>query len=129
MGIVAIPLFGIDIPMSSQRIGFHSEPTRAESDHEIELGKELQPPGLMLGEQADCGEVLKVLVVSNNVDQSFRTLKIVPPSSKCLKYSEEFLVMSVIIQFGDAQGAGMKGDRVDFTVRGDCRKNCSDSVV
>src|ERR1700730_7279118 len=52
-----------------------------------------------------------------------------PPSSKCLKYSEEFLVMSVIIQFGDAQGAGMKGDRVDFAVRSDCGENCSDSVV
>ena len=76
MGIVTIPLFGIDIPMSSQHIGFHSKLTRAESDHEIELGKELQPPVLMLGEQADCGEVLKVLVVNNNVNQSFRTLEL-----------------------------------------------------
>ena len=41
VGIVTIPLFGIDIPTSSQCIRFHSEPTRAESDHEIELGKEL----------------------------------------------------------------------------------------
>src|ERR1700731_2540145 len=120
MGIVAIPLFGIDVPTSSQHIGFHSELAGAESDHEIELGQELRPPGLTPGEQADCGEVLEVLMVGNNVDRSFRTFEIVPPSSKRLKYSEEFLVVSVIIQFGDAQGAGMKGDRVDFAIRGDC---------
>ena len=62
----------------------------------------------MPGEQTDRGEVLEVLVVGNNVDRSFRTFEIVPPSGKRLKYSEEFLVVSVIIQFGDAQGAGMK---------------------
>ena len=76
MGIVTIPLFGIDVPTSSQCIGFHSKLTGVESDHKIELGKELQPPVLMLGEQADCGEVLKVLVVNNNVNQSFRTLEL-----------------------------------------------------
>src|SRR3984893_3773435 len=115
--------------MSSQCIGFHSEPTGAELDHEIELGQELQPPGLMPGEQTDCGEVLEVLMVGNDIDRSFRTFEIVPPSSKCLKYSKEFLVMSVIIQFGDAQGAGMKGDRVDFTVRGDRGEDRCDSRV
>src|ERR1700731_999473 len=128
-GVVAIPLFGIDVPTSSQCIGFHSEPTGAESDHQIELGQELRPPGLMPGEQTDCGEVLEVLVVSNNIDRSFRTFKIVPPSGKRLKYSEEFLVMSVIIQFRDAQGAGMKGDRVDFAVWGNCGEDCCDSIV
>src|SRR6202030_3651938 len=128
-GVVTIPLFGIHVPTSSQRIGFHSEPTGAESDHEIELGQELQPPGLTPGEQADHGEVLKVLVVSNNVDRSFRTFEIVPPSSKRLKYSKEFLVVSVIIQFGDAQGAGMKGDRVDFAVRCDHGEDRCNSVV
>src|SRR6202030_416171 len=83
----------------------------------------------MPGEQADRGEVLEVLVVSNNVDWSFRTFEIVPPSGKRLKYSEEFLVVSVIIQFGDAQGAGMKGDRVDFAVTCDRREDRCDSVV
>ena len=83
----------------------------------------------MPGEQADHGEVLEVLMVGNDVDQSFRTFEIVPPSGKCLKYSEEFLVMSVIIQFGDAQGVGMKGDRVDFAITGDCGEDRCDSVV
>src|SRR6202043_1228146 len=83
----------------------------------------------MPGEQADCGEVLEVLVVSNNIDRSFRTFEIMPPSGKCLKYSKEFLVVSVIIQFGDAQGAGMKGDRVDFAIQSDCGENHSDSIV
>src|ERR1700731_562563 len=52
-----------------------------------------------------------------------------PPSGKCLKYSKEFLVVSVIIQFGDTQGVGMKGDRVDFAVRGDHGEDCCDSIV
>src|ERR1700726_1742528 len=77
----------------------------------------------------DRGEVLEVLVVGNNVDRSFRTFEIVPPSGKCLKYSEEFLVVSVIIQFGDAQGAGMKGNRVDFAISCDCGEDRCNSVV
>src|SRR3984893_14828226 len=83
----------------------------------------------MLGEQADRGEVLEVLVVGNNVDRSFRTFEIVPPSGKCLKYSKEFLVVSVVIQFGDAQGAGMKGDRVDFAVSCGRGEDRCDSIV
>src|ERR1700731_104368 len=83
----------------------------------------------MLGEQADHGEILKVLVVSNNVDWNFRTFEIMPPSGKCLKYSKEFLIVSVIIQFGDTQGAGMKSNRVDVTIGSDHRGNCSDSIV
>src|ERR1700730_10070650 len=83
----------------------------------------------MPGEQADCGEVLEVLMVSNNVNWSLRTFEIVPPSGEHLKYSEEFLVMSVIIQFGDAQGAGMKGDRVDFAVRCDHGEDHCNSIV
>src|ERR1700731_2220270 len=68
-------------------------------------------------------------MVGNNIDWSFGTFKIVPPSGKCLKYSKEFLVVSVIIQFGDAQGVGMKGDRVDFAVRCDCGEDRCDSIV
>src|SRR3984893_3179272 len=83
----------------------------------------------MPGEQADCGEVLEVLMVGNDVNQSFRTFEIVPPSSKRLKYSKEFLVVSVIIQFRDAQGAGMKGDRVDFAIRCDRGEDHCDSIV
>ena len=128
-GVVTIPLFGIDVPTSSQHIRFHSELTGAESDHKIELGQELRPPGLTPGEQMDRGEVLEVLVVGNNIDRSFRTFKIVPPSGKHLKYSEEFLVVSVIIQFGDAQGAGMKSNRVDFAVSCDRGEDRCDSVV
>ena len=83
----------------------------------------------MLGEQVDCGEVLEVLVVSNYIDWSIRTFEVMPPSSECLKYSEEFLVMSVIIEFGDAQGVRVESDRVDFTIGGDCREDCGNGIV
>src|ERR1700730_17350912 len=68
-------------------------------------------------------------MVGNDVDQRFRTFEIGAPSSKHLKYSEEFLVVRVIIQFGDAQGAGMKGDRVDFAIRGNRGEDCCNSIV
>ena len=39
--VVLIPLFGIDVPVSSEGIRFHTKPTRAKADNHIELGEEL----------------------------------------------------------------------------------------
>ena len=36
-GIVAISLFWVDIPTSSERVGFSSEFSGSESDHHVEL--------------------------------------------------------------------------------------------
>ena len=82
-----------------------------------------------MGEQADHREVLKVLVVSNYVDHSFRTFEIMPPSSKHLEYGEEFLVVCVIIEFRNAQGVRMESNGVDFTIGGNCREDRSDGIV
>ena len=41
--IVLIPLFGIDIPASSEGIRFCAKLSRMEANDHIELGKELQP--------------------------------------------------------------------------------------
>ena len=47
--IVTIPPFRIDIPASSERVGFGAQTPRVEADDKIELGKVLGPMGLLMG--------------------------------------------------------------------------------
>ena len=42
-GIVAIPLFKIDVPSSSKCVGFGSEFSRTETDHKVESRKVFGP--------------------------------------------------------------------------------------
>jgi len=48
-GIASIPLFRIDIPLSSESIWFCAETTRAEPDDKVELEKVLGPLHLLSG--------------------------------------------------------------------------------
>ena len=41
-------------------------------NNKIELREEFQPAGLSLGEEFGSGEVFKVLMVRDNIDQSWR---------------------------------------------------------
>ena len=43
LGVVAIPLFRIEVPASGEEVGFGSKFTRSESDNQIELRQELRP--------------------------------------------------------------------------------------
>ena len=56
--IVAIPPFGVDVPASSERVGFGAQMPRAEADDEIELGEVLGPTGLSTGKDFSGREVL-----------------------------------------------------------------------
>ena len=82
--VVLIPLFGIDIPVSSEGIRFHAKSSRMEMDDHIELGEELQPAGLPAGQEFSGSKVLEVLVVSDNVNQSCGAFKVVSPSPEGL---------------------------------------------
>ena len=53
-GIVAIPLFKIDVPSSSKCVGFGSEFSRTETDYEIESGKVFRPMCLSTCEDFGC---------------------------------------------------------------------------
>ena len=44
--VVLIPLFGVDVPASSEGIRLSSEASRAEVNDKVELGEELRPAGL-----------------------------------------------------------------------------------
>ena len=50
-GIIASPLFRIDVPLSSKHVGFGPETSRTETDDEVELAEEFGPSDLSTGEQ------------------------------------------------------------------------------
>jgi len=49
-GIATIPLFGVDVPLSSESIQFGTEFSRAEMNDKVKLGEEFRPLGLPAGE-------------------------------------------------------------------------------
>ena len=66
--IVAISPFRIDIPLSSQRVGFSTQLPRTEADNEVELRKILIPTGLSTGKNFCGGKIFKVLVIRDHVN-------------------------------------------------------------
>jgi len=48
-GIASIPLFRINVPLSSESIWFGAETIKVEPDDKVELGEVLGPPCLPLG--------------------------------------------------------------------------------
>ena len=115
--IVPIPLFGIDVPTARKCIRFGSKFSGAEADDKIELGEELRPAGLAAGEKTCGAEVLQVFVVCNYVDWSCGTLEVMSPSFEGLEDSQEFLIVSVIIEFSSRKTPGEECDGVDLTIR------------
>ena len=77
-GIVAIPLFRVDVPLSSKSFG--SQFSRMETYDEVEGGKKFRPTGLSMREDFGGGEVLEVLVVGDDIDWCTGTLEIVSPT-------------------------------------------------
>ena len=67
-GIASIPLFRIDIPLSSESIWFSTKMTRTEPDDKIELGEVLGLLCLPSGQYLGSRKILKVLMIHNNVD-------------------------------------------------------------
>ena len=49
-GIIASPLFRIDVPSSSKSVGFGTEVSGTEADDEVELAQEFGPSDLSVGE-------------------------------------------------------------------------------
>ena len=72
-GIASIPLFRINVPLSSESIWFGAEMTRVEPDDKIKLEEVLGPPCLPLGQYLGSRKIFKVLMIHNNVDGIGRT--------------------------------------------------------
>jgi len=58
MGVATIPLFGVDVPSSSESVRLGTEFSRAEMNDKVELREELGPPGLPVGEDFRGREIL-----------------------------------------------------------------------
>ena len=86
--IVAIPLFRIDVPLSSKSVRFGSEFSRTETDDEVESGKIFGPMCLSTCEDFGRGEVLEILVISDYIDGVAGIFEVVSPSLESFVDSE-----------------------------------------
>ena len=75
--------------------------------------------GLSLGKDLGHGEVLKVLMICDHIDQSIRTFEVVLPDMESIEDRQQFFVMSVIVEFQCTEGVGMKGHGMDFSLDGE----------
>jgi len=97
LSIVPIPLFWVDVPASSEGIGFSSKMSRVEADGKVELGEVLRPAGLTAGQDLGAGEILQILVVGDHINRSGRALKVMSPVLEGLEDGQKPLVMGVIV--------------------------------
>ena len=57
-GVATIPLFGVDVPSSSESVQFGTEFSRMETNDEVKLREEFRPLGLLAGEDFGGREIL-----------------------------------------------------------------------
>ena len=82
-----------------------------------------------MGQNLGCGEISKVLVVCDNINQEGGVLQVVSPGLERLKYYQEFLVMNIVIQLRRGESVGMESDWMEFGIGGVDGKDCSKSVI
>ena len=128
-GVASIPLFRIDVPLSSESIWFCAEMTRAEPDDKVELGEVLGPPCLPLGQYLSSREILKILMIYNNVNGIGWTFQIVSPNLEGFKNGKQFLVMCVIVQLCHSKSVRVKGNWMNFIIFVNNEENYSKSIV
>ena len=73
-GIASIPLFRIDIPLSSKSIQFSTEITRTEPNDKVELRKVLRLLCLSPGQHLGSRKILKLFIICDNVNRIGQTL-------------------------------------------------------
>ena len=82
LGVVAIPLFWVDVPSSSKCVRLLPKFTGAEADDHIELVKVFRPANLPAGQDLRRSEVLQVLMIGDDVDGFPRSFQVVSPGFK-----------------------------------------------
>ena len=87
-GIATIPLFKIDVPSSSQCVRFGPELPRTEANDEVKTGKKFGPSCLTTCEDLGRRKILKVPVISDDVNGCTGTLEIMSPLGEGFKNRE-----------------------------------------
>ena len=67
--IASIPLFRINVPLSSESVQFGAKMTRTEFDNKIKLREVLRLLYLSLGQHLGSKKILKVFIIYNNVNK------------------------------------------------------------
>ena len=109
-GIASISPFRIDVPSSSESIRFCTKTTRAEPDDKVELGEVLGPLHLPSGQYLGSREILKVLIICNNIDGIGWTFQVVLPNLESFEDGKQFLVMCVIVQLHRSKSMRVKSN-------------------
>jgi hypothetical protein len=68
-------------------------------------------------------------VIGDHVHRSSAAFQVLMPVLEGLEDCEEFLVMSVVVEFCGVKGVGMESDRVNFTIRGVNGEDGGESIV
>jgi len=128
-GIASIPLFRIDVLSFSESIQFGAETTRVEPDDKVELGEVLRPLHFLLDQYLGSREILKVLMIHDNIDRIGRTFQIVLPNLEGFKDGKQFLVIYVVIQLHHSERPRVKGNWMNFIIFVNNGEDCSESIV
>jgi len=67
-GVASIPLFRIDVPLSSESIQFGTKMTRIEPNDKVELEEVFRLLHLPLDQHLSSRKVLKIFMIYNNID-------------------------------------------------------------
>ena len=73
-------------------------------------------------------EILKILVISNNIHWGGRALQVVSPGFEGLEDSEELLVMCVVVQLGRGHGARAEDDWLNLAIGTGDGQDTSDNI-
>ena len=68
-------------------------------------------------------KILKVLIISKNLDFVFRSLKIVVPFFKGLNYRQKLFIVDFVIHFRRYKLLEIKGNRVEFFIKAFLKKD------
>ena len=75
----------------------------------------MKETGLLIGQNFSSREILKVLVICDNVNGSTGAFQVVSLDMESFKNGQESFVMGVIVEFRRAEDTGMECNGMNFT--------------
>jgi hypothetical protein len=127
--VVLIPLFGVDVPASSEGIGLCSEFTRTETDNEVELVEVFRPTGLTTGKHLRSSEVLEVLVVRDDVGGNGRAFEVMMPLSESFENGKEFFVVRIVVQLRSSESTRIEHNGTKLVIGAVEREDAGYGIV
>ena len=99
------------------------------NNNELVKGKFLSLSSLLAVENFGGCEILKVLIISENLDFVFRSLKIIVLFFKGLNYSPKSFIVDFIIYFRRCKLLKIKNNRMEFFIKAFLGKDYLQGVI